>query len=866
MSAVHDQYQRFLAWLPGRGFPEDAIRVAKIVSANLDRVVPTVSNRGQRATVLTPILRQLLPETDATLEGQADQVPAALSWARLRLLSVGPFRGFRYEHRFDLDKRVVLFQGPNGSGKTSVCEAMEYALLGSIEEAAAKRIDPLEDYFRNVHARRYATPQLWAQGAADDAPLEANPDLLRFALIEKNRIEDFARIASHRPSEAEALIATLFGLDAFSEFVKNFTANLDSNLSLLAIKASLLAARREATAHSETEVAEEENALAERAREEAELAADAGMGYPVLLAALGLIGGPGRLQQLIDATDQQARVQVGLAPSHFYFNRQGLNQVDVELTSIEEELRARASEVNFKELFEAVSALKEHSPDQCPACTTPLDAVAANPFERAEAGRAALAELADLEERADNARVRKEEMLRELARDLAKLADFRRSEGGDGQEEGWVGAAGRSDEPALGAVDRDFDKDKWIDVLQTARRCLREDRTIAEEHQARVALVEERNRLSSLSVRATTLVERRRLTIERIAAAKASIWQFEEDNAELIADVPVEAKRIATERRIQTAYAAFKTAIDQYTEALPEGLLANLNELTRDIYNSVNVRDADCDKLSAVSLPLRGGERIQVYFRGAPQVARDALHLLSEGHIRCLGLAILLAKNIQLGLPIVVFDDAVNAIDDDHRRGLRETLFENPQLLQKQLIITCHSPEFIKSVLQIDGTALHYVLAHHAGDYQPRVLTGTTRHFLDLAQERLDNGDPRQCLAACRQAMENLVYRTWRKIPSEHSQLTVPIRVPDTRGELLTVATLVLQRMNQTIAQEVLQGDRWTNRRDGLAAIIGVPQHTLTYSVLNKGAHEEEDREDFEIDLVEGVLAALRQISQSFGA
>ena len=44
-----------------------------------------------------------------------------------------------------------------------------------------------------------------------------------------------------------------------------------------------------------------------------------------------------------------------------------------------------------------------------------------------------------------------------------------------------------------------------------------------------------------------------------------------------------------------------------------------------------------------------------------PGVRVDALRILSEGHIRCLGLAILLAKAKSIQSPLVVFDDAINA-------------------------------------------------------------------------------------------------------------------------------------------------------------------------------------------------------------
>ncbi|OWP69539.1 hypothetical protein CEC48_22640 [Pseudomonas sp. K2I15] len=43
-------------------------------------------------------------------------------------------------------------------------------------------------------------------------------------------------------------------------------------------------------------------------------------------------------------------------------------------------------------------------------------------------------------------------------------------------------------------------------------------------------------------------------------------------------------------------------------------------------------------KLSALHLPLTGEEKIEISFRGNPGVRVDALDVLSEGHIRCLGL------------------------------------------------------------------------------------------------------------------------------------------------------------------------------------------------------------------------------------
>ncbi|WP_205982687.1 AAA family ATPase [Paraburkholderia sp. Ac-20340] len=56
-------------------------------------------------------------------------------WRRLRNFTLGPFRGFRLTEKFDVAKQIVLFYGPNSIGKTRLCESLEFALLGEVEEA-----------------------------------------------------------------------------------------------------------------------------------------------------------------------------------------------------------------------------------------------------------------------------------------------------------------------------------------------------------------------------------------------------------------------------------------------------------------------------------------------------------------------------------------------------------------------------------------------------------------------------------------------------------------------------------------------------------------------------------------------------------
>ena len=58
---------------------------------------------------------------------------------RLRRLTIEAFRGFRDAATLDLDASTIIFTGPNGTGKTSVFDALQWVMLGSIERLEGLR-------------------------------------------------------------------------------------------------------------------------------------------------------------------------------------------------------------------------------------------------------------------------------------------------------------------------------------------------------------------------------------------------------------------------------------------------------------------------------------------------------------------------------------------------------------------------------------------------------------------------------------------------------------------------------------------------------------------------------------------------------
>jgi len=89
---------------------------------------------------------------------------------RLKELTIAGFRGFKLPKTIPLDADIVVIHGSNGSGKSSIVEALEWLLLGDISrhECASSRSGCRGDYLRNVLERLHLKnrTQVAAKGAA----------------------------------------------------------------------------------------------------------------------------------------------------------------------------------------------------------------------------------------------------------------------------------------------------------------------------------------------------------------------------------------------------------------------------------------------------------------------------------------------------------------------------------------------------------------------------------------------------------------------------------------------------------------------------------------------------------------------------
>lgn len=693
----------------------------------------------------------------------------------------------------------------------------------------------------------------------------------RFCFIEKNRIDNFSRIAAKTAGEKKNLIASLFGMEQFHDFVANFNESTDAQLSLVSIQQQELATRRAALHRDQVTVDSETQAVQAIAREEAAYAEafKPGLLYADLLALIGSEHTPGRLQYLNGQLDGPAPVLYGVSSAKLIEAYRAADAEQTRHDTVSARLAVKTAETSFQSLYNAVLGLQAEMPGNCPACGTPLTGeycAARDPYAKAREGLAQLKDLAALQAEMTGVRHVWEAASRGLAVLLSNFAQR-------------VDAKAHSQDDRLRylsapAVDHskawwrasyeapDGTKSMAQKIVDMAVDCETVDAQTNLALASRTELAQERARLVHAAQAVASFIARRAELAKQVATARQAIQDFEHANAQLIAAVGQEAAVVVRDHRIKMAYDEFLGLLRQFRSELPGTLIAGLNTTALEIYNEFNRRDHDGDKLEALRLPISEDGRIELAFRAAPQTNVDALHVLSEGHLRCLGVAILLAKALDVRAPTIIFDDAINAIDTEHREGIREAIFQSDRFATTQIIVTCHSSEFIKDLQNHVGVGqwTAYYFMPHIGDYRPRVRGNEiTFNYLKQARDALEVGDWRNALGAARQSLEMFTDKVWKWLGKhELGQMTVPLTGRGAEPALRNLCEALKKRLDD--ARTFVHPDK-PLLVQGLGAVLGVPAPSNVWLYLNKGIHEEANRDDYDPNLVRTIVETLEMLN-----
>ncbi|EFU43874.1 SMC-like protein [Paenibacillus vortex V453] len=710
---LKNDFQNFILSEDSKLYTPDEIKLINLIIRNFDSIAEVGTAGGKRAKLLKDFLAIDWGSISSELViASTDKEAVSFPIKQLKKITIENFRGFSNQFFHDFSKPYTLIYGTNGSGKTSFCEALEYSLLGYISEAESKRYDS-NKYIVNVATGKGQKPMLTVIDENDaEIAVSASPNSYHFCFIEKNRIDGFARISANTRSNQTQMLSILLGLEDFNQYVSGFTENIENYINTNELEGDKYKnlAQKTKEVDADRVSIETNNNNVNKLKSERDLLIKASkleMTFEEI--DVYLHGVPDKNGRLIEIDEELQNI------SHVHYDSTGLKSITEnyeeillslkEYKQLREDLDKSKDQISFMQLFTALKELNSISEDNCPACLTPIALVVKNPYNHAVEKLSELGELAHLEERLE---VISEEIVSKttkLIRDIDTKIKFAKELSSSVQ-------FNFTQDLLSQELKQSNIKNKVIDIEVLINEIKRNNESleVLEEllnfknseyknsSQKKDTLQEEKKHLKGLSDKIKNIQTQESTYKKLISDAQVKIQEFDKSNAKLISEVEIEKQQVAINKEFVSAYKSLLTKLKKYNMELPGKLISNMNELTRDFYNEINKHDSDFELLEKIELPTKPEDRITAYFKDNPTKAVDALHVLSEGHVRCLGLSLLLSKIVRENINVIIFDDVVNAIDDDHRGGIREVLINSPMLKNKQIILTSHAEEFIKDL------------------------------------------------------------------------------------------------------------------------------------------------------------------------
>jgi energy-coupling factor transporter ATP-binding protein EcfA2 len=213
-----------------------------------------------------------------------------------------------------------------------------------------------------------------------------------------------------------------------------------------------------------------------------------------------------------------------------------------------------------------------------------------------------------------------------------------------------------------------------------------------------------------------------------------------------------ERKGARARRALDLAEKVFDAYQNKQKQDLTE-LLKRISHRVARIYSSLHPGE-DLDAVSVEPWTAKGIE-LAIDFHGSRQ--RPPHGVLSESHLNSLAIALFLAMaesfNEQIGF--LVLDDVINSFDVEHRGRLAELLADG--FANWQLIVLTHDQQFYEHLSRRAPSwrRLEFTSWSHASG--PRTMQYDAVDVLRNARERLEHGDINDAATKARRALEELL-------------------------------------------------------------------------------------------------------------
>lgn len=658
-------------------------------------------------------------------------------------------------------RKNILF-APNGGGKTSLCEALEYVFTGGIKEADRRRTK-IANYVRRGDQKHVAKIRM------SDGNIFSGTASIESCFIDRNRLQEFSLLGSKDTNFQERdVLAALFGLEEIEELISRFVLP----------KSFVLASCKRATVKTEmdqiVQAAQHTRAIRMKAL------ADIGSRRQSIAANLGITSYQKDLianrldfkkKYLELKRERLAARKIAEAPIAFSARMVSVFEVRISraierFISEQQQLLFALDGISFEDLFNAILDDPNASDaETCPACLTPLSEVVANPYKRAENEIKKLSKVADLRERVQEIR---DYVVGfdQKCKFLSNMLEINSQRGVEVNAD-LVEIISLLDRiPVVLAAEKiplwkeifSLTK-KYFPLIQTYESdCL----TAIQQRSAATIDLEAKNAISRMEGEIENIGFQMRTIRDRraeIAEVAPTLADFKKRTADVNERLIVEEEYNRLIDEIEYEYKNLHEDLRKYKLLVEDSQVAGIEEKAVDFYKKINHGDDDCEKVDSIKfIRSDNGYRIELELLNANRC--DAFSILSEGHLRALGLSLLLAVAYKKNYPFIVFDDVVNAIDSDHRANIIELLHGDDYLSSIQQIITTHDRLFWErycnsckskfgehslSSKTLRNTNRGIVLIEHGGGFKHKI------------EKALENFDVRQALIYCRIWFETLV-------------------------------------------------------------------------------------------------------------
>ena len=868
--AKHELY-KWVNQLDVTTLSEHDLTIINIIIKNFDEIATVGTAGGKRAGLIRKYIVEQKCKTDIEIIniGELESVNSD-TIAHIAEMQIESFRGFVNKIIFDFSKQYTFLYGPNGAGKSSMCEALEYGLLGTIEEANTRRIN-VDKYIENRNTGKAKKPIISCKYIKhqDIRPGIANYDRYKFAFIEKNRIDKFSHIDATTGKSQSERLAALFGLSEFSDFINGFTDGFDGRYIKLESEIEKEYEKKKVEVEQynkrNLEIISENN---EAKTSESELIQQ--------LTEKDIV-------TLEDAILYLKNSENGIIPELYNnINSNKINEIDIgwvvriedevkeisvsleNVAKYEEKLMDTTIDLDMHNLYTIVNQIENnHDTSICPVCKTPIEDVVINPFENARNALLGMKLVDDIKiqmkEYSGFIKIhifKINQLLLQMPKTTGSFSEVYESFCIDEIETEYF-------------IKKSEIREKVRNRVAAIKNMLSKRENIVESINSYNLGIREKNKKNGNADKLAFYNEiyeklivcrtRNEAIFNEKKRIDDGIVEFEKNNTVTLEKISKEKEEISFNMKMVNSYEKVRRILSIYKDKLPLDLAENLSEKVTEYYNFINYDDADFEIVERFTLPKNVNEKINIKFKDG--IVSDALQVLSEGHIKILGLAILLSKASQENINFMIFDDIVNAIDDDHRDGVAGLLMCADDFIMKQIIITCHGDQFItkleeKIEISQRNKKINRYCFLPADCLEERgvvIKYAEAKEPLTIARDKYGKNELKESAAKCRQATESIVNRLWKKLSEKYScEIAVALRGPKTIPDLNSIVTGLITATNK----KKMSGAEEIN-----SDLVKL-KDSYNWMLLNKGTHFEDNQKEFERADIRRLIELLEKLDK----